>query len=116
MSGRGRFSPTLWGPRRESDARTQHDELFQVVDAVGRYSREGQSSLDDDLHGDRLRPHKAAHAVERAGVLGHRGESRTAAQAAAEQADSHVSRVLAAADVPQRAEDVAGFENPAGGD
>ena len=32
------FRPFLWRPRAESDARTQDESLFQVLDAIGRYS------------------------------------------------------------------------------
>ncbi len=102
--------------RCEPDARAQHDALFQILDTVGRNSRQGQSTLQDDLRGQGLGSDQAAHIVERLGELRHRRECGVAAQATAEEADCHVPRLVAAAHVLQRAYDVTRLKDAAGPD
>ena len=95
------FSPFCRCSSGESDARSKEDSLLQIVDALGRNSREHKAPSHDDLHRDRLRAYEAAYLVEGGGIVCHRAECRTATKAAAQETDHHVACALASADVLQ---------------
>ena len=90
--------------------------MVQVVDTVLRYTRRGQPSGQDRSCRYRLRSDEAADAIERTRARGHRVESGAAPHAAAEEPNCHVPRVDALANVAERANHIAGFEDPARGD
>jgi hypothetical protein len=48
--------------------------VFEILDAIGGYSGEGEAPSHDDLHRDRLRAHQAPHAGKRAPVSRHRAK------------------------------------------
>src|SRR5579875_105774 len=98
----------------EPDARAQHDALFHILDAVGWNSRQSQVMRDDYLWSHGLSCDQAAHLVEHRGKLRHRRECGVAAQAAAEEANRHVPRLVAVTDVLQRADDITRLKNTAG--
>src|SRR4029077_10894508 len=106
--------PILWCSRPKSDTRAADDSLLQILDAIGWHPGEGQPPRQDDLHGDWLGAHEAAHPVKGAPILHHGAECRAATQTPAEEAERHVPGVAAIANVPERAQDVARLEDSAG--